>query len=64
MIKGFDELKEPEYSNTTYDIENNDEVEELFEDDKSFRTNIKMYLRSSTRLNICIYKENEFWKKI
>ena len=25
----------PEYSNTTYDIENNDEVEELFEDDKS-----------------------------
>ena len=46
FIKGFDELKEPEYSNTTYDIENNDEVEELFEDDKSFRTNINMYLRS------------------
>ena len=42
MIKGFDELKEPEYSNTKDDIENNDEVE----DDKSFRTNLKMYLRS------------------
>ena len=28
-------FKEPEYSNTTYDNENNDEVEELFEDDKS-----------------------------
>ena len=31
---------------TLLDFENNDEVEELFEDDKSFRTNIKMYLRS------------------
>ena len=39
-------FKEPEYSNTTYDNENNDEAEELFEDDKSFRANINMYLRS------------------
>ena len=35
VIDDVGELKEHDYSNTTYDIEKDAEVEELFENDKS-----------------------------
>ena len=35
VIDAVDELKEPDYSNTTDDTEKDAEVEELFENDKS-----------------------------
>jgi hypothetical protein len=35
VIDAGDELKEPDYSNTTDDTEKDAEIEELFENDKS-----------------------------
>ena len=41
VIDAVDELKEPDYSNTTDDTEKDAEVEELFENDKSWQKGSK-----------------------